>query len=205
MRFPQGYEVQAVEWVEPLRGERFPQYCARLVSDRVFDASDILAGVSFGGIVVQQIARQNPQVERVVVLSSAVTPGEYSLPVRLYRALGLYRITPGRIFLDRRLRAYLVTGQTGEKGVRSVQRFFAPLSGRYFRFALSVCMRFVPADRELIRRIRRIHGHRDALFPVRRLVSPAEDIDGATHLMVYTHARKVSEAFARVIRGPWYR
>lgn len=205
MRFPSSYAVRVVEWIEPRCDEGMARYCRRLTEGIDFRAGDILAGVSLGGIVAQQIARENPQIERVFVLSSAIHPREYALPIRLFRALRLYRLTPGWIFRLARLRTYLMTGHTDAKRVRAVERFFAPLSGRYFRFALRVCMDFPPADKELIRRVRRIHGHRDALFPVRRLISPLEDIESATHLMVYSHARAVSEAFARLIRAPWYR
>ena len=83
-----------------------------------FDASDLLVGVSFGGIVVQEIARQYPILERIVVLSSAVSVAEYPGFVRFLRALKFYRLFPGGIFRNRQLRAYLVTGQRGEKGVR---------------------------------------------------------------------------------------
>ena len=205
MRFPAAYRVHRVEWIEPQQGEDLARYCARMTQGLEFDASDLLVGVSFGGIVVQEIARQYPILERIVVLSSAVSVAEYPGFVRFLRALKFYRLLPGGIFRNRQLRAYLVTGQRGEKGVRSVDRFFAPLSERYFRFAIRACMEFPAADASQIRRMRRIHGHRDALFPIRRLVSPVEDIAGATLLMVYTHAREVSRVLARVIRGPWYR
>lgn len=205
MRFPSSYAVRVVDWIEPRPGEDLAQYCLRLTAGIDFQAGDILAGVSLGGIAVQQIARQNPQIERVFVLSSAIHPREYARPIRLFRALGLYRLTPGWIFRLSSLRTYLLTGHTDARRAKAAERFFAPLSGRYFRFALRVCMDFPPADKELIRRIRRIHGHRDALFPVRRLISPLEDIESATHLMVYSHAHAVSAVFARLIRAPWYR
>lgn len=205
MVFPQEYSVRHLDWKEPLEGETFPQYCARLADGLSFDASDILAGVSFGGIVVQEIARQHPQVERIVVLSSAVAPQEYSWMIRLYRALRLYCITPGSVLKSDRLKAALVTGKWGGRHLEAMRQFFAPLSARYYRFAIKACLCFPPADNMLVRRIRRIHGRRDELFPVKRVISPSEDIDGATHLMVYTHAREVSKAFAKVIRVPWYR
>lgn len=205
MSFPEGYAVRHLEWKEPLNGETFPQYCARMAGGLSLGVSDILAGVSFGGIAVQEIARQHPQVERVVVLSSAVDPQEYSWMIRLYRALHLYYVTPWSILRSDRLKAALITGKLGGRHVEAVRRFFAPLSTRYYRFAIRACLRFPPADRALLRRIRRIHGRRDELFPVKRIISPSEDIDGATHLMVYTHAREATKAFAKVIRAPWYR
>ena len=205
MTFPEGYTVRHLEWKEPLKREAFPQYCVRMAEGLSLGASDILAGVSFGGIVVQEIARQHPQVERVVVLSSAVDPQEYSRMIRLYRALRLYYITPWSILKSDRLKAALITGKLGGRHVEAVRRFFAPLSTRYYRFAIRACLCFSPSDRALLRRIRRIHGRRDELFPVKRIISPSEDIDGATHLMVYTHAREASKAFAKVIRAPWYR
>ena len=205
MSFPPGYRIRTMEWIEPLPGEDLAGYCARLTEGIRFEASDILAGVSFGGIVVQQIARQAPQVERLAVLSSAIDPDEYAGGIRLIRFLRLYRLIPARIFRNRRLRTYLMTGHTDAKRMKAVERFFAPLSEAYFRFAVRACLHFTPADRDMICRIRRIHGHMDALFPVRRLRSPVEDIDGATHLMVYSHGRKVSHVFAKVIRAPWYR
>lgn len=205
MSFPEDYAIRYLEWKEPLKGETFPQYCARMVNGLSLGASDILVGVSFGGIVVQEIARQHPQVERIVVLSSAVDPQEYSGMIRLYRALRLYHVTPWAILKSDRLKAALITGKLGGRHVEAVRRFFAPLSTRYYRFAIRACLRFPPADRALLRRIRRIHGRQDELFPVKRIISPSEDIDGATHLMVYTHARAASKAFAKVIRVPWYR
>ena len=69
MRFPAAYRVHPVEWIEPQQGEDLARYCARMTQGLEFDASDLLVGVSFGGIVVQEIARQHPVLERIVVLS----------------------------------------------------------------------------------------------------------------------------------------
>ena len=57
MRFPAAYRVHPVEWIEPQQGEDLARYCARMTQGLEFDASDLLVGVSFGGIVVQGIAR----------------------------------------------------------------------------------------------------------------------------------------------------
>ena len=201
LTFPPGYRVRHVSWQEPRQGEGLREYCARLVSSVVFDGSDVLVGVSFGGMAAMEVARAHPQVEKVILLSSAVDVSEYAGVFRWYGALKLYGVTPGRLFLGRRLRAWLVTGRIRRRDAEAAERFFAPLSARYFRFAVRACLTFEGADRALLRRIWRIHGHRDALFPVRRLVSPAEDVDGATHLMVYTHGREVSRLLDRIIRG----
>lgn len=56
MSWPEGYDVRFVGWKEPLPGEDFSGYCARIVRGEEFMEHDILFGVSLGGIAALEIA-----------------------------------------------------------------------------------------------------------------------------------------------------
>ena len=68
MSWPEGYDVRFVGWKEPLPGEDFSGYCARIVRGEEFMEHDILFGVSLGGIAALEIAAACPCIKTVVLV-----------------------------------------------------------------------------------------------------------------------------------------
>src|SRR5690606_8966344 len=86
------YRVHYLEWIIPEKNETLQGFVKRLILG-IKHENPILIGVSFGGIIVQEIAKVIP-VKKVVVISSVKT--KYELPRRMILAkyTGLHRLIP---------------------------------------------------------------------------------------------------------------
>jgi len=65
---PDRFEVHALDWFIPDRGMSLEDY-ARKMCERVEHPDPVLLGVSFGGILVQEMAKLIP-VRKVLIVSS---------------------------------------------------------------------------------------------------------------------------------------
>ncbi|MBK7885618.1 MAG: hypothetical protein IPJ81_18875 [Chitinophagaceae bacterium] len=55
----EGYQLKVIPWLTPLRNETLPQYATRMRSN-IEEENPVMMGLSFGGMVSIEIAKQIP-------------------------------------------------------------------------------------------------------------------------------------------------
>lgn len=80
-------------WIAPKNKENIQDYALRLIAQIDTSQPVILIGVSFGGIIAQEIAQHIP-TEKVIIISSIKSWKELSLPMRLIRATQFHKLFP---------------------------------------------------------------------------------------------------------------
>src|SRR5687768_12225467 len=82
-----------IRWIKPDSQESLSEYCKRLTSQ--IDPADkiVLIGISFGGIVAQEISKYI-KVDKVIIISSIKSPSELDWKLTLVRYLRLYFLAP---------------------------------------------------------------------------------------------------------------
>lgn len=205
MSWPEGYDVRFVGWKEPLPGEDFSGYCARIVRGEEFTEHDILFGVSLGGIAALEIAAACPNIKTVVLVSSAADVSEYSPLLRFFARYVPAWAVPLRLLEYDRVKSFLVTGSADRKYALRSAGFFVPLGKRYYRMALEAVKNHDGTLYGKIAaagcRVLRIHGSGDALFPVVSRGENVRTVKNGTHLMVYMKAREVSSALKDILEA----
>jgi hypothetical protein len=86
------YEKQVVKWIEPLPNEPLPEYCKRLLP-QIDSPNPIIAGVSFGGVIANEISKLIP-VKQVILISSIRSRSEMPWLFRLAGNLNIHKIIP---------------------------------------------------------------------------------------------------------------
>jgi pimeloyl-ACP methyl ester carboxylesterase len=99
IRIPEA-EIVTPDHSEPLRGETLIQYASRVANNLNIQRTDIIGGVSFGGMLAGEIARQRP-VAGLILLGSCVRPERLPLSYRWVEIIG--RLIPDFVF---RLRSW---------------------------------------------------------------------------------------------------
>lgn len=84
-----------IEWHMPLAKETLPEYALRLAS-QIIHPNPVLLGVSFGGMLVTEIAKQIPY-EKAIIVSSCKTRHELPWYLRGAGRLGLHKVVPYEI------------------------------------------------------------------------------------------------------------
>ena len=69
------FEIFFLEWVIPTKNETLVMYASRLAKEIVHE-NPVLIGVSFGGVLVQEMARIIP-VRKTIIISSVKTNQEF--------------------------------------------------------------------------------------------------------------------------------
>lgn len=193
---PDGYTMQVVEWIEPNANESKKDYLYRMFDTIEVDDTDVLLGVSLGGIAVQYLYEIFPSVRKIVLISTARSSDEMSTLLKLMKKIKIPRWIPSFILTSSYTYSYVVMGSIKKRHREMIGKFMGGFSSAYFRMAASMALDMeeacIPADKVL-----RIHGRRDALFPLSYIKTPSYIIEGATHLAVYTHSREINDILKR--------
>lgn len=166
LSFPEEYTVHYLDWLTPGPQETFPAYAARMAA-RIEHEDVTLLGVSFGGMLSVEIARQRP-VQKVILISSIKSTGEkppYLAWVRKTGLLHLLRLPDSLIFTRRKgLVKLFLNAETAEE-----QELLADYMNKtaygYLRWGIRTVVNwqndFIPSS------LVHIHGGRDRTFPSR--------------------------------------
>ena len=188
IQLPEGYEAIHLDWLDPLPKESLTDYAQRM-GERVESSSPFaLVGLSFGGMLVSEIAKQK-HPEKLILLSSI--PRSDDLPP--------YFKTAGRLKLDRTVPVGLI-----KKGI-IIRRIFSP-HGRedeaiirdivdksdpsFISWAMRAILEWKGLEPDIP--FVQIHGSKDIVLPL-RYTRPTHVIRGAGHLMVMDRAEQINE------------
>ena len=93
IRLPEGFEIVHLHWIPPQKNESLRSYSLRLASKINADEPFALVGLSMGGMIATEIARQHA-CNCTILLSSVPThqqlPGYFKMAYRL----GLHKLVP---------------------------------------------------------------------------------------------------------------
>ena len=183
-----GYELRHIPWLRPHKNERIEAYAMRM-GMHIHHQSPILLGVSFGGMIGIEIARQLP-VKKLILVSSIKSKAELPRWMKVAGKLKLNSILPLRNFNfteridNRRL------GVSNEEERQMANAYRKSADSIYVDWAIHQVLnwtnRWQPTD------ITHIHGDKDKIFPIKK-IADARVIHGGTHMMIYNRAPEISK------------
>lgn len=183
-----GYELKHIPWLRPHKKERLEEYAARMAQP-IQGESPLLMGVSFGGMIGIEIARQI-SLQKLIIISSIKSASEMPQWMRVAGSLQLNKLLPIRSykFTERIDNARLGVSTIEERDmVRNYRRNSDPV---YLNWAVNQVLNWrnnwQPAH------IIHIHGDKDKIFPMKR-ITPHHIVKGGTHLMIYNRGEEISE------------
>lgn len=191
-----GVNEKYIKWEKPQEKEKLRDYCKRLTSQINFSEEIILIGVSFGGIVAQEIAKI-VNVEKVIILSSVKSVKEFDWQLTLVRRLKLYKITPPS-FLKW---SNLLTGDyyfgTKTKAESDLLKMIIQDTDKLFmKWAIEEIMKW--DNDSICQNLTHIHGDKDRVFPIKRIKNAIRIKEGG-HFMIVNQAKKISEIIDKEI------
>jgi len=181
-------KVQVLAWLPPQsRTEPLAHYAARLAAAVLPDAPCWLVGVSFGGLLAQEISRLRP-LARVVLISSFASPQELPPLLRFGRATVLHRLLPFGLLKALPRLAQWFFGARGGIEYRLLRQILHDTDPAFARWATAQLLAWrgpgVPAVR--------LHGTHDRLLPAPSRAHIDYLLPGAGHFLIVSHAAQVS-------------
>ncbi len=194
-----GVELVHVKWLPPHRHEPLGAYARRLLAQ--FDPQHpvTILGVSFGGIVAQEVAALLP-CKRVVILSSIKGPAEMSPAISLVRRTGAHRLVPGWLLKAGNTLTgnyyFSIRTRTEARLLREIVRDTDPV---FLRWAVNEVVRWQP--QAPVPGLVHLHGTADRIFPAGHIRN-FTPIPGGGHFMIVQEAPLLSRLISEALNRP---
>lgn len=187
LRFPAGYTVIHLPWIQPLNKEALVHYSHRMAETINPREPHILCGLSMGGMVASCIAASYSPALTILISSIPVSS---SLPPVYRRAgkLQLHRLLPISVFTSAALFKRYLTGESAvDKSL--IRQMIKDTDEQFIRWAFQAILdwRFSVVPSPLLH----IHGTNDGILPG-KLTHPTHWIKGGDHLMVLSRAAEIN-------------
>lgn len=189
------FEMHLLEWEIPNPGETLSQYAERIAA-KIVHPNPILVGVSFGGILVQEM---KPFVapRKVIIISSVKSNTEFPRRFKIAKTTKAYKLIPTRLFENVET---LVKFSFGSSIVKQrlvlYEKFLAVRNKRYLDWSIEQIINW--ERKEIDPEIIHIHGDADEVFPpqyIRNFIP----VKGGTHIMILSKYKWLNENLPKIM------
>lgn len=186
-----GYELKHISWLRPHKNENIEAYAARMAAP-IKEENPVLLGVSFGGMIGIEIARQRA-VQKLILVSSIKCTAELPRWMRVAGKLKINRLLPSRPFNFTEKIDNKRLGVSNDEEKEMVRAYRKSADSIYVEWAINQILNW--KNEWIPERITHIHGDNDKIFPVKK-IKATYVLKGATHFMIYNRAKEISECIA---------
>ena len=183
----EGVEVEYMEWLSPLPKETLPAYAKRM-TQKITTPHPILVGLSFGGMVAMEIAKQIP-VKKVILISSAKERKELPWFYRFSAKLKLQKILPYTLIKRTNGFTYWLFGATSAHEKALLKEIFRKTPTTFLKWAINAILTW--KNTEISTHILHIHGDKDRILPYKN-VKDTLCITGGGHSMIVNKAHEIT-------------
>jgi len=189
-----GHELRHIPWLSPNKKETIVEY-ARRMREAINSPDPVLLGVSFGGMVGIEIAKQI-QLEKLILVSSIKNLRELPSWMRLAGQMQLNRLLPIRSYkITRKIDNHRL-GVSNKEEEMMVQAYRNAADPVYLTWAVNEVLNWKNDWQP--QNIIHIHGDKDKIFPIKKVFADHVIKDG-THLMIYNRAIEISGILRQVL------
>jgi len=187
-----GYKVNYVDWVDPFDNESIESYAKRLLV-QIRTNRPIIIGVSFGGMVAVEIAKQI-ETDKVILISSAKTKFDIPAYFRIVGQVGLNKLIPARILKTVNGLTYWFFGTKTKKENELLTAIIKETDNRFLKWAVDKITNW--RNTTLITNLIHIHGTHDKILPFKMADFK---ISNGGHLMIINKGEEISRLIHRIL------
>jgi len=188
------FEMFFLEWEIPLEHESLKAYAKRMTK-RIEQPNPVLIGVSFGGILVQEMA-EYIKVRKVIIISSAKCNLEFPIRMKLAKTTMAYKLIPTALLSNLESLIKFSFGTKLNKRLVLYEKFLHVRDKCYLDWAVEqiVLWERSVADKNVVH----IHGDADDVFPIKNIQNCIV-VKGGTHIMILTKYKWLNENLPKII------
>ena len=189
------YTFHYLKWMKPIDiEEKIDNYALRL-SAKITEENPVLVGVSFGGIMVQELAKfLNPR--KVIIISSVKSPDELPQRFRFAKFTKIYKLFPIKVIENFEDYTKYFLGKTLKKKADLYKKYLYVRTKESLKWSIYSIIKWEQI--KPIENIIHIHGSADIVFPIKNIKNAIEIKEG-THIMILTKAKKISKIIDKVL------
>lgn len=190
------FEILLLEWEIPLQNEALSEYAKRITT-KIKHENPVLIGVSFGGILVQEMAK-HLNVRKVVIISSVKSNLEFPRRFKIAKTTKAYKLIPLSLLLNIENLAKFSFGDKVNQRLKLYEKFLSVRDIGYLDWAIEQVILW---DREVVDTdVVHIHGDQDEVFPIKNIKNCIV-VKGGTHIMILNKYKWLNENLSKIILG----
>ena len=188
------FEMHLLEWFLPNKNETLQSYAKRM-AEKVKHDNAVLVGVSFGGVLVQEMA-QFLTLKKLIIVSSVKCNAELPRRLKFAKTTKAYKLLPTGLMQDVELLTKLAFGDVLKKKLKLYEQYLHRREKEYLDWAIEqmVCWERVEVDSKVIH----IQGDADEVFPVKNIKNFI-NVKGGTHLMILNRYKWFNQNLPKII------
>lgn len=188
------FEIVLLEWEIPIDNETLSAYANR-IAKKIIHPNPVLIGVSFGGILVQEMAKFI-NARKVIIISSVKTNLEFPLRMKVAKTTKAYKLIPTNLIANVDSLSKFSFGTTINKRLKLYEKFLKVRDKRYLDWAVE---QIILWDRTIVdKNVIHIHGDEDDVFPIKHIQNCIV-VKGGTHVMILTKYKWLNENLPKLI------
>lgn len=188
------FEIHLLEWFVPTENETLKEY-AKKMAEKIEHDNAILVGVSFGGILVQEM-KQFLKPQKVIIISSVKSNNEFPRRMKIAKTTKAYKLIPMSLFENIENLTKYAFGDFIKQRVKLYEKFLSVRDKNYLNWAIEqvILWERKEADKEIIH----IHGLEDEVFPV-KYIKNYIPVKSGTHIMIINKYKWLNENLPKII------
>lgn len=189
------FETHFLEWILPIHNETIESYAKRMC-EKITHEDIILIGVSFGGIMVQEMSNII-KTKKTIIISSVKSNQELPIHMKLARATKFYKVLPTSLLSKVNYLSRYIKGRgLIAKRVQLYNKYLFMKQTKYLDWAIEnvlLWQRSIPDEKVI-----HIHGDEDMIFPISNIKN-CIIVKGGTHIMIVTKYKWLNENLPKII------
>jgi pimeloyl-ACP methyl ester carboxylesterase len=195
IQLPEGCDAVYLDWISPEKDESLSSYALRLAESINRQEPFALVGLSFGGMLATEIAKQYKPAVTVLISSVPVStqlPGYF----RMAGKMGLHKIVPISLLKTSAATKRFFTRENKEDKKLLWQIINESDTG-LIRWSMHAILNW--QNETIPPSVWHIHGTRDEILPV-RYTNPTHTIPKEGHMLVMTNPHEVNAFLAKALQ-----
>jgi len=183
------FELHYLEWLIPLSKKETIEDYAKRMANLVIEDNVVLVGVSFGGIMVQEMSK-HLNTKKVIIISSVKSKHELPKRLKVIQKTKAYKLFPANAISNIEDFSVYAFGDFAEKRVKLYKEYMSVRDANYLTWAIYNVLNWqqnLPSENVV-----HIHGIDDGIFPIKH-IKDCIPVEKGTHIMILNKAKTISE------------
>ena len=189
------YTCHYIEWITPKSKDESIESYASSLCKTITEPNPVLVGVSFGGIMVQEMGRII-KTKKIIIISSVKSELEFPKKFTIAKITHIYKIFPTKYIRQVELFVKNNFGKKAKKRMEIYQKYQTLIEPNYLDWAFYTILHWKKNYKS--ENLYHIHGDSDSIFPPKYIQNFIPIKDG-THTMILSKAKEITKVLQEVI------
>ncbi len=188
------FEQHLLEWFVPDKNMSFSDYALKMTKE-IHHQNVILVGVSFGGLLVQEMAK-HIDAKKVILVSSVKHESEMPKRMLFAKYTKIHKLLPTGLVNNMELLAKYAFGETVHRRLELYEEYLSVKDKYYLDWSIDQIVNWKQSytPDALVH----IHGEKDSVFPISN-IKECIPVKNGTHTMIIHRAKWFNENLPTII------